>query len=259
MKIPKLNCIAMVTGGVKTGKSMLSVWLAFRKNKSQRRNYWIKYFLCKIFHKTPPEKPYLYSNVKLAGVEYVPLTEDMLKRKTRLNYGSVAYIQETSLVADSMTYKALNEEENERIVLYNKLFGHETRGGYLVYDTQCIQDNHYGVKRCLNTYFWIHHNTKIPFFCLLRVRELKHSEDDGTVNSFNSDVEDDLKLIVIPKKVWKMYDAYCYSALTDDLPTETKTEFIPIPKGPFKRANLKVNKIVSFKKYKTIREYNEDE
>ena len=30
-KIPKIGCVGLVTGGVKTGKSMLSVWLSVRR------------------------------------------------------------------------------------------------------------------------------------------------------------------------------------------------------------------------------------
>ena len=245
-KVPKIGCIGMVTGGVKCGKSMLSVWLAKRKYKSQVRKWKIRCFFRKIFaRKKPlPEKPLLYSNVKLAGVPYTLLTT--VTRKVRPAYGSVVYIQEASLLADSMAFKDM--EVNERMLLFNKLFGHETHGGYLIYDTQSIQDNHYAVKRCINSYFWIHHNVKLPFFVLLFVREFFYSEDNSTVNTVDS-----LKMIIIPKRVWKMYDAYCYSAFTDDLPVEKKERFTPIKL--FKKADLKTRKIITLKKFKTIEEY----
>lgn len=256
-KVPKIGCIGMVTGGVKCGKSMLSVWLAKRKYKSQVRKWKIRCFFRKIFaRKKPlPEKPLLYSNVKLAGVPYTLLTTEMVTRKVRPAYGSVVYIQEASLLADSMAFKDM--EVNERMLLFNKLFGHETHGGYLIYDTQSIQDNHYAVKRCINSYFWIHHNVKLPFFVILFVREFFYSEDNSTINTVESDVEDDLKMIIIPKRVWKMYDAYCYSAFTDDLPVEQKERFTPIK--PFKKADLKTRKIITLKKFRTIEEYKPKE
>lgn len=245
----------MVTGGVKCGKSMLSVHLAVKKYKSQVFRWKIRCFFIRLFKRkaTFPERPLLYSNVKLAGVPYVLLTTDMILRKVRPAFGSVVYIQEASLLADSMYFRDM--EANERLLLFNKLYGHETHGGYLVYDTQSIQDNHYSVKRCMNSYFWIHHNVKLPFFVILYVREFFYSEDNSTVNTVESDVEEDLKRIIIPKKVWKMYDAYCYSAFTDDLPVLTGERYVTIRR--FKKANLKTRRIISLKQFKTINEYNQ--
>lgn len=262
-KVPKIGCLGLVTGGVKCGKSMLSVWLAVRKYRSQRRKWKLRCFFIKVFNKlfrkefSLPEEPLLYSNVKLAGVKYTLLTKDMLLRNVRLSYGSVAYIQEASLVADSMSFKQ-GDEFNERLLLFNKLFGHETKGGYLIYDTQCIGDTHYAVRRSLSAYFWIHHLVKIPFFCLLYVREMFFSEDNSAMNMVGEDVETELRIIVIPKRVWKMYDAYCYSALTDSLQRARDDLYEPMPKM-FHKADLKMRHFVSFKKFKTIREYSDNE
>lgn len=257
-KIPKVGCLGMVTGGVKCGKSMLSVWLAVRMYKKQRRKWKIKCFFIKLINKLFkkkmkfPEEPLLYSNVRLAGVRYTLLTTDIILRKVRPAYKSVVYIQEASLLADSMYFKDM--DVNERLLLFNKLYGHETHGGYLIYDTQTISDNHYAVRRCLNSYFWIHHNVKIPFFVLLYVREFFFSEDESTVNTVQDDVEVGLKIIVIPKRVWKMYDAYCYSIFTDSLPVLKKEVYIPRPKF-FRRADLKTKRLVSLKRFKSIEEY----
>ena len=79
--------------------------------------------------------PLIYSNVPLA-MPYVPLTDDLLLRKKRFVYGSVIYVQEASLVADSQLIRDM--DVNERLMLFNKLIGHETKGGVIIYDTQCI-------------------------------------------------------------------------------------------------------------------------
>ena len=134
------------------------------------------------------------------------------------------------------------------MLLLNKLIAHETKGGYIFYDTQSIMDNHYAVKRCLSTYFYIHHMRKIPFFCLAWVRELKFSDDNSAVNTFETDIEDTLKLVIIPKKVWKLFDCYCYSALTDHLPVVDKTVKV------HKFGDKKARKIISFRKYQSIPE-----
>lgn len=249
-KIPKIGCVALITGGVKTGKSMLSVWLSVRRYKRQVLAWKIGCFIARLLKRPLPEKPLFYSNVPIAGVDYVLLPVEILERQLfRPAYKSVIYIQEASLLADSMYFKDM--DLNERLLLFNKLIGHETRGGYLIYDTQAICDNHYAVKRCLSSYFWIHHNVKIPFFCVLFVREMFYSADDSTtVNTVEQDVENDLKIIVIPKRVWKMYDAYCYSALTDHLDVYDKTEFIPL--GREFRSHLKIKSILSFKEYRSV-------
>jgi hypothetical protein len=229
---------------------MLSVWLSVRKYKRTVFVWKIRCLIAKLLKKPLPEKPLFYSNVPIAGVDYVLIPVELLERKIfRPAYKSVIYIQEASLLADSMYFKDL--ALNERLLLFNKLIGHQTRGGYLIYDTQAICDNHYAVKRCLSSYFWIHHNIKIPFFCVLFVREMFYSADDSTtVNTVGQDVETDLKIIVIPKRAWKMYDAYCCSALTDDLELYDKTDFIPI--GKEFRSRLKIKTILSFKEYMSV-------
>lgn len=225
-KVPKLGCLALITGGVKTGKSTLAIYLAIRQNKRQRRKWRIYMLLRKVLTFLPVrEEPLLYSNVPLAGVNYVPLTVELLLREKRFNYRSTIYVQEASLVEDSQMFKDM--DINERLLYFNKLIGHETRGGGIIYDTQAIQDCHYAIKRSISSYIWIHHNVKIPFFIMVYVREMFYSEDNSSVNVFNEDVEKTLLRIIVPKSVWKKFDAYCYSKLTDNLEREYETVYIP--------------------------------
>lgn len=246
--------MTLVTGGVKTGKSTMSVWLAYRQYKRQLRKYYVaNYVIYPLFHWIPlgifkrmrkREKPLFYSNIPVAIKNYVPLTLDLIERRKRFRYGSVIYVCESSLLADSQAIK--DPLINEEMLLLNKLIAHETKGGYLFYDTQSIMDNHYAVKRCLSSYFYIHHMRKIPFFCLAWVRELKFSEDNSAVNTFETDVEDSLMLVIIPKSVWKLFDCYCYSVLTDHLPVVDKTVYVE-PRG-----DRKARKVISFRRYKSI-------
>lgn len=225
-KVPKLGCLSLITGGVKTGKSTLAIYLAIKENKRQRRRWYIYRAIRKVFRFLPEkEEPLLYSNVPLSGVKYVPLTVDLLLREKRFNYKSTIYVQEASLVEDSQMFKDM--DINERLLYFNKLIGHETRGGGIIYDTQAIQDCHYAIKRSISSYIWIHHNKKIPFFVLVYVREMFYSEDNNSVNVFNEDVEKTLLRIMVPKSTWKKFDAYCYSKLTDDLERVKGTVYIP--------------------------------
>lgn len=253
-KIPKFGNMVLVTGGVKTGKSTMSVWLAYRQYRRQLRKYYIlNYIIYPVFHKLPfkwckrlkkREKPLFYANVPVNIEGYVPITFELLERTKRFRYGSVIYLCETSLVCDSQCIK--DALLNERMLLLCKLIAHETKGGYMFLDTQSISDNHYAVKRTLSTYFYIHHTVKIPFFCLSWVRELKFSEDNSAVNTFEEDVEKTLQLVIIPKKVWKLFDCYCYSVLTDHLPVVDQTVDVE------ELEDKKARKIVSFRDYQSI-------
>lgn len=262
-KVPKLGCLALITGGVKTGKSTLAIYLAIKQNKRQRRKWRIYMTLRKVLTFLPVrEEPLLYSNVPLAGVKYVPLTVELLLREKRFNYRSTIYVQEASLVEDSQMFKDM--DINERLLYFNKLIGHETRGGGIIYDTQAIQDCHYAIKRSISSYIWIHHNVKVPFFVLVYVREMFYSEDNSSVNVFNEDVEETLLRIIVPKSIWKKFDAYCYSKLTDDLERVTETNFIPKRKFNMTMAQkrsinkkLRTDRVISVRK--AIKERKEKE
>lgn len=217
LKVPKCNSVTLVSGGVKCGKSTFAVNLVLKEYKSRLRAWKFRRFFAKLFHlKFEVEKPLLYSNVPL-NCEYYEVTREHLLRKVRFNYGSVVYLQESSFIADSMLIK--DSEVNMQLQFFVKLFGHESHGGFLVFDTHTISDNHFAIKRGLSEYFYIHHLVKIPFFVIAYCRELTYSDDNSSViNVFNNDVEDSLKKVLISKKVWKKFDSYCYSYFTDDLP-----------------------------------------
>lgn len=243
-KIPKLGSMTLVNGGIKTGKSTLSVFLAYRTYKKNHRIWKIKEFFRKIFKpkNKPIEEPLLYSNIPLK-IPYVPLTKDLLNRTARFNYKSVVYICEASLIADSQLIK--DKVLNEKLLLFNKLFAHETRGGSIFYDTQSISDLHYSIKRSLSSYLYIHHTFKYcPVFLLMWVQEYKYNDDGTVINTVQGDLEDNqFKLIIVPKSVWKKFDCYCYSSMTDNLPVENKKKVAVV---------LKVEDLVSFKEFISI-------
>ena len=237
----KLDCVSLITGGVKTGKSTLSVHLAIKKYKKNHRVWWFKRY---ILMNRNVEEPLLYSNIPLT-CEYVPVTQDMLERKVRLNYKSVMYLCEMSLIADSMCFK--DELLNEQLTLFIKLYGHETHGGALFIDTQSVLDNHFAVKRCISRNLYIYHLIKwIPFLLVFKVRELYYSEDNSTINVIEEDLEDSMKLVICTKSVWKKFDCYAYSIFTDHCPNECEIL------NENKKRNLKVNQLVTFKKYQTL-------
>ncbi len=240
-KTTKVGSMCLVTGGVKTGKSTLSVAIVRREYRSRVRRVKIRNFFAKLFNRMETDLPLVYSNIPLA-MPYVPITKDLLLRKTRFVYGSVIYVQEASLVADSQLIRDM--DINTMLLLLNKLIGHETKGGIIVYDTQCVGDVHYSIKRCLSNYFYIHRLVKwIPFFLIAYVQEFNYSEDGSVIQVNNGDLEDNLKRVIIPKSTWKYFDCYCYSILTDHLPVENNIVY-----NDKKTKDLKARKILSFRK-----------
>ena len=244
-KFPKLSNCILVNGAIKSGKSTYSVAMTNTLYKRQLRKTKVRNFLAKVFLKKPSELPLIYSNVPLA-VPYVEITKDILERKKRVRFGSVVYIQEATLLADNSIYKEM--ELSERIMLFNKLFGHESHGGYLIYDTQATLDLPAVTRRCLAQRFYVHSMVKwLPFILLVKVKEERYSEETNTVTQEQGDVEDKengFKWQIIPKRTWKLFDCYCFSSFTDDLPIEEKV---------IKTKYLKAKDIVSFKDYETIK------
>ena len=204
-KSPKVGAMCLVSGGVKCGKTTFAVHLAIKNHKRAVRRVKFRNFFARLLKKPLLPLPLLYSNIHLSGYPYVPLTRALLLRESRFVYGSVILCSEASLVADSQMVK--NPLLNDELMLFNKLIGHETRGGMIIYDTQSIADCHYSIKRCLSEYFYIHHVVKwLPFFLVAYVREDRYSEDGSVLAVNTEDAEDTLKKVIIPKSIWKKFE-----------------------------------------------------
>lgn len=250
-KFPKMTSLAVFTGGLKVGKSGVSLAKARFEYIRAVVGWW---FDCRIvdflnlFHRKDNkisynEKPLFYSTIPLRYIKYVPVTREHLLRKKRFAYKSVIYIDEASLVCDSQLIQ--DKKVNSELLLFFKLFGHSTHGGKCVVNTHCLTDLHYALKRCTSQYFYIHSTSRyIPFFTICNMREERYSEDGSTVNVYGQDVEDTQKKVILLSSIFKKYDRFCYSYLTDHLPTDTVEDCVY--KG--KHDSLKAEEIVSFRK-----------
>ena len=222
--------VCLITGGVKTGKSLLASTLS-RKDYKRRHFKWL--LATKIFRKHI-EEPLYYTNcecsfgtIKGANAHKHKLdknirniTLDDLLRNKRLAYGSVVYINEASLMADNMDFN--NKERNVDLSLFNKLFGHETRGGSMYYDTQSPLDSHYSIKRVMSTYFFIQKSINILIGRVLYVREMINQENG--VNSFEDDIDTTTRKVFVGRWNYKKYDRYEFDYLTKDLEV-SQTEY----------------------------------
>jgi len=218
--------VCLITGGVKCGKSLLSVMCSVKDYLKRHHIWWFKTHIFKKYC----EEPLFYTNTTISfgsinskiphklDKNIVYITKEHLLRDYRFNYGSVIYINESSLLADNMDYN--NQERNVKLSLFNKLIGHETRGGAIYYDTQSPLDNHYSLKRVCSTYFFIHKNLNFWLFRVLYVREMINTENG--VNNFTDDVETSTRKVLVFRWWYKKYDRYEFSYLTDDLDKDNK-------------------------------------
>lgn len=216
--------VCLITGGVKCGKSLLSVKCSMKDYRKRHRVWWFKTHILKKWI----EEPLFYTNTTCSfgslkskkrhkldkNIVYIKL--EHLLRDYRFNYGSVIYVNESSLLADNMDFN--NPERNANLSLFNKLIAHETRGGAIYYDTQSPLDNHYSIKRVSSTYFFIHKNINFFLFRVLYVREMINIENG--VNNFTDDVETTTRKVLVFRWWYKKYDRYEFSYLTDDLPKD---------------------------------------
>ena len=253
-KTIKCNTCLMVTGAPKTGKSLLSVYLCNQFIFLARLKWCVGSILSKLLNKGEFKKdfPEYYANIPIDNIwGYIPITKEMLLRQEKIKEGSVVYLGEFSLVANSRLgqknttkYSKVDYDEiNEQLLLFTKLCGHQWNGK-LVVDSQTISDVHYSVKRVLSNYLYIHHSINLLFHKVLFVREMIYSDDNNSINTTSEDVEEKLKWLLIPKrKYYKMYDYRCYSVFTDGLTSD---------KEPIKPKTKKADDIVSFVEYDNL-------
>lgn len=223
----KLDHLTLVSGSLKTGKSALTLGLAKKEYNKNIRNWKIKRFIKHTIFRKPfnIEKPLFYSNIPV-GFDYVPLTFDIIERKQRLAYKSICFIDEVSLLADSMSaFKCDNKSKediatfNDTLLVFIKLFCHETHNGSLYINTQSVSDLHYSFRRCMSRYLYIQSSINwIPFIRVMRVCELYYSEDNSSINTNTGDIEDNTRLMFQFKSIFKKYDRWCYSSFTDKKP-----------------------------------------
>lgn len=222
--------LTLITGGVKTGKTQLSVCLAVKQYKRQLAKWRKACRRARRRFEPMPEKPLLYSNMPIGrrGDSYAPLTIDLVTLRKRFVPGSVVYYNEASLIAGSKDIK--DEELNDHLLKFFKLCAHFTMG-YVFLDTQSPHDCHYTIKRSLSTYFTIYRRLTLPFVSLLWLRENMLVDGDNTVAiEAQYDPQDSvleggkpMYFRVIRNKWWKYYDQYAYFSLVEHLPVENGT------------------------------------
>lgn len=237
----KIPCVYLITGSPKTGKSAVSVFIIITRWLKNVVRWCFRWPFLKIFRRKIPPMPLIYTNIPLV-IRHQPLTLDIVKMEVRIPEKSVVLIDEASLFADSLLYK--DDEINKALVKFNKLFGHFSHGGTLVYNSQNITDLHFSIKRSAGRYLYIYDTQKYPFISVSTCREMVYSEDNGAVNNMGQDIELSMRKIFFSNFIYKFYDCFCYSCFTDGLAYKNDN----IQKFNRKR-DLKAHTIISFNEY----------
>ena len=266
-----LHCdsVLMINGPNGCGKSSTGLQIVKNKIFLKKCKYYLrKYFLDYVLHpikllRNPKkrieeilsrEKPIIYSNVPLYKLNYIPIELDIIKRQNyRFIYDSIIYLNEASLIANSMSYKV--DEINEGLTLFVKLIRHELRGSglCLLVDTQSPNDLHYAFDRCINQALWIEKSLNLPFVRIVWMREVAVNRKD-TQNVYLDDVKEDssLRWFLVWKSIFKNYDTHCYSILTDVLPPLKNYTYNK--KKPFKKKRFFIPSWIRFKEIDTNNE-----
>ena len=90
IKLLTIPNVFLISGAVKTGKTLLSVHLAIKEYKRALRRWHIKRLLYSLIGRKDdiPLKPMLYSNIVLAKVKFNVLTMDIILQKKRIPHQS---------------------------------------------------------------------------------------------------------------------------------------------------------------------------
>lgn len=235
--------VYLISGAVKSGKTLLAVHLARKEIRKARFQWAIKCFFLRCMAKDVPMKPMLYTNIPIARTQYNILTMDIVLQNVRIPDKSVVLIDEASLLADSTMIKDVNI--NKKLMRFVKLFAHYTHGGKLFIDTQSISDLHFTFKRCMNLYTYIYERTKYPFITVMKVREMLYSDDGSMINNSAEDIELSMRKVIIWNTTYGLYDCYCYSIFTDHLPIQAKYDTKMLTKDD----DMKAYQIITFQKF----------
>ena len=204
------DTVLLFTGGLGSGKSLLSTEMALRLLRKNRFKVWL--YNIKPWHKEKKPRPVLYSSIpfRVSRKEWaLQLTPEHLLLQKRLIEKSVCFLDELDSFANQFDFKLENILDNFNE--YCRLYRHYTKGGYLVTNTQasdnCVLQIRRRINTCLNLmhfkkHFWI--------FYTVKIRNISLSEELKTVENENAEDNMSTKFGFMPI-FCRHYDTYCYS------------------------------------------------
>lgn len=206
------DTVILFTGGLGSGKSLVSSQLAYRLLKRNRLKVW--WYNIKPWHRVKKPKPLMYSSIpfRISRKEWATqLTASHMLMTAHITPMSVVFVDEISLFLDQMTIKFPASENVEE---FATLFRHYTKGGYLVMNTQNSNKVNFHFRYCVNEALNLMHFKKwlpfLPLFYTVKVRNISLADDIKTIEEGNK--EDNMSTLFGLMPIFcKRYDTYCFS------------------------------------------------
>lgn len=229
--------ITAFTGGLGSGKSMLSTQLAiklYRKNLGKfNRKKWLNGVTnCFVFWKKRDfnhEKPRLYSNIplKLGKNEYsYQLNKEILLLQERIPLGSVVYLDEIGAFANQFDWTQSNVVHVfDEFVRFFRHYCSNSKlkiQAYMVVNDQCSENINLVIRRRLNTIHNLSNFVCIWFLAFYYERMINISEEIKTIDlkqqETQADTQDNANFRIKILFNKKAYDTYCYRHRYDSVP-----------------------------------------
>ncbi len=213
-RLNTFDTVCAFTGGLGSGKSLLSVETSIKLLKRKRREVRRKNHFRKKGNKLP--MPLLYSSipVRISRKENaVILTDKHLTLQEKLVEGSVCFIDEIGSFCSQFDYKAKNADIFDEFV---RFYRHYTKSGFLVCNDQCSENIVLQVRRRLNTVYNLMGFRKFLFIYWVKVRNISVSEEIKTIEE--QDTEDNMTTLIGFLPFSRRYDTHCYSPRYDYVP-----------------------------------------
>lgn len=234
-RLTTYDTVVAFTGGLGSGKSLMSVEMAIKLLRRQRRRVFWKNLLRKKSEKLPT--PLLYSSipVRVSRKEMATkLTEQHLTLQEKLIRGSVIFIDEIGSFCSQFDYKAKNADVFDEFI---RFYRHYTKGGFIVCNDQCSENIVLQVRRRINTVYNLMGFRKwFGLFYTVHVRNISVSEEIKTIEEQNA--EDNTRILFGFMPIFRRYDTWCYAPRYDYVPDSepqrhaelTKIDILRLPK-----------------------------
>lgn len=230
--IQKHDTVILYTGGLGSGKSLISSSMALRLLRKNRAIVkWHNFF--HPFSKW--ERPELYSNIafKVKKNEWaLKLTPEHMTLQAHIIPRSVVFVDEICLFLDQFSIKLPASSTVEE---FATLFRHYTVSGYLVMNTQNSNKVNFHFRYCVNSainlsYFkkWLPWNP-LWLFSSVKVRNISLADDIKRIEEGNR--EDSMSTLLFFRPMMKHYDTHTYSCRYDSVPRQTEKRYSQFKTG----------------------------
>lgn len=232
--IQQYDTVILYTGGLGSGKSLVSSKMALKLLRRNRRKVKWHNFL------HPSDKwpePQLYSNIafRISKREWaLQLTPGHMLCETKITPRSILFVDEICLFLDQFTIKLPASETVEE---FATLYRHYTQGGYLIMNTQNSNKVNFHFRYCVNSALNLAYFKKwLPFpwlFYTVKVRNISLSDDIKKIEDGNR--EDGMSTLFGLRPLSKHYDTYTYSVRYREVPEKSEKRYTQFKTGKILR------------------------